>query len=271
MSYFAPFYGPALYDYYYQMGRQSAQLLVESIQRYLHPAMQILDVGTGTGFVAFALAPLLDRGQIVGIDADENALGLAQAKAQTQGLTNLTFQTGDALQLAFADDFFDLALANQIPLDQAKVLGEMARVTRPGGLVGVVRPNSPQGQVWQFFHDIACELARQHGQKPPEKIVYTRSDPSVIQAILHQIGLEVLELTEETVIDHNFDQFVLANLAQQHLPSFVAYTLQIDPQDTLALMKGLRDFLEVGERLFNEQYNRQLKHGCLVAIGRKPG
>jgi ubiquinone/menaquinone biosynthesis C-methylase UbiE len=92
--------------------------------------MQILDVGTGTGFVAFALAPLLQRGQIIGIDADENALVLARYKAQEHGLAHLTFQKGDALQLAFADASFDLALANQIPLDQEKVLGEMARVTR---------------------------------------------------------------------------------------------------------------------------------------------
>src|SRR5215217_7514247 len=121
MSYFATFYGPAIYDRYFQVGRQSAQLLVESIQRYLQPEMQILDVGTGTGFVAFALVPLLERGQIIGIDADENALVFAQYKAQKQGLANLTFQKGDALQLAFADNSFDLALANQIPLDQAKV------------------------------------------------------------------------------------------------------------------------------------------------------
>lgn len=271
MSYFAPLFGPAVYDRYFQMGQQSARLLVESVQSYLRPELQILDVGTGTGFVAFALAPLLDRGQIVGIDADEAALTLAQYKAQKQGASNITFQEGDALALAFADDSFDMVLANQIPLDQEKVLGEMARVTRPGGLVGVVRPNSPQTQLWQFLHDVATEIAMQGDQKPPEKIVYTRSDPDVIQAIFEQVGLAVIDMQQKGISSsNNFDQFLLSLLSQSQVPYVVSYTHQIDQQDTPAQMKGLLDFLEVGERLFNEQYHHKLVNQCLIAIGRKP-
>src|SRR4051794_35365277 len=107
MSYYTNLHGPAIYDRYFDDGQQSAQRLVQSVQEYLTPNMKVLDVGAGTGCVTFALAPLLERGQIIGIDADENAVLFAQYKAQKRGVPNVTFQKGDALQIGFADNTFD--------------------------------------------------------------------------------------------------------------------------------------------------------------------
>src|SRR6187401_1566570 len=110
MSFYANLHGPAIYDRYMDAGRQSADCLVQSVQEYLAPDMKILDVGAGTGYVTFALSPMLEHGQITGIDADGNAVIFAQYKAQKLGISNVTFQQGDALQLAFADDSFDIVL-----------------------------------------------------------------------------------------------------------------------------------------------------------------
>jgi len=251
-------------------GRQTAHHLVQSIQSYLTPGMKVLDVGAGTGNVTFALAPLLEHGQIVGIDADENAVVYAQYKAQKQGRPNITFQKGDALLLAFADSSFDMVVANQLPLDQEKVVAELTRVTRPGGIIGVARPNSPKTQLWNFLYDIACEIAGQSGIEPPEKIIYTRSDPAVIQAIFDQVGLEIIAMEEKAFIEGDLERSLLGLMVEAEFPLVVSYAAQIDENDTTAMIQGYLDFLEAREKVFYEKYNGKVERQCLIAVGRKP-
>jgi ubiquinone/menaquinone biosynthesis C-methylase UbiE len=100
-------------------------------------------VGTGTGFVAFEVASLIEDGHVVGIDAEEDALLLARHKAAKRGISNITFQAGDALDLEFEEHAFDVALANQVPIPLPDKLSELVRVLRPGGIVGIARPFSP--------------------------------------------------------------------------------------------------------------------------------
>src|SRR6185437_12275243 len=71
------------------------------------PGQRILDVATGTGMVAFALAA---RGpDVVGLDQSESMLGAARARlARTPALAgHLTFVAGEAERLPFGDGEFD--------------------------------------------------------------------------------------------------------------------------------------------------------------------
>jgi demethylmenaquinone methyltransferase/2-methoxy-6-polyprenyl-1,4-benzoquinol methylase len=110
------------------------------------PGMRILDVATGTGMVAFALAA---RGaEVVGLDQSEAMLGGAQERLRrTPELAGrMSFMLGEAETLPFADGEFD-ALSFTYLLryvdDRAATMRELARVVKPGGRVAMVEFGVP--------------------------------------------------------------------------------------------------------------------------------
>ena len=99
-----------------------------------------LDVGTGAGALAFALAPLV--GEVVGLDPVAELLELARARA----LPNTEFVEGDGTALPFPDASFDLAVTHRTLHHVAhakQVVAELARVTKPDGRVLVVDQLAP--------------------------------------------------------------------------------------------------------------------------------
>lgn len=106
-----------------------------------------LDVCTGTGDLAFALADRVGpNGSVIGVDFSEQMLGRATAKAAANGAP-ATFQVADALELPFGDSEFDgatVAFGARNLSDLDRGLAEMARVVRPGGRVVVLEITTPQ-------------------------------------------------------------------------------------------------------------------------------
>jgi len=91
-----------------------------------------LDVGCGTGALAYALAPLV--GEVVGVDADEDYLAAARRDAPA----GCTFVVGDAETLPFPYGDFDLVGCLRVLHHVRRpelVVAEIARVTRPGGRI----------------------------------------------------------------------------------------------------------------------------------------
>jgi demethylmenaquinone methyltransferase/2-methoxy-6-polyprenyl-1,4-benzoquinol methylase len=111
------------------------------------PGSTALDVATGTGDLAVALAR---RGaEVTGMDFAPAMLDLARKKAP-----GLRFEEGDALSLAYDDASFDAATVgfgarNFADLDRG--LAEMARVVRPGGRVVVLEITTPQKPPLSWF------------------------------------------------------------------------------------------------------------------------
>jgi demethylmenaquinone methyltransferase / 2-methoxy-6-polyprenyl-1,4-benzoquinol methylase len=109
----------------------------------LGPGDRALDVATGTGDLALALARRVGgTGEVVGSDFSEGMLALARRKDPS-----LRWEWGNALELPYADDEFDAATVgfgarNFSDLDRG--LAEMARVVRPGGRVVVLEITTPQ-------------------------------------------------------------------------------------------------------------------------------
>ncbi len=113
------------------------------------PGSRALDVATGTGDLAIALAGA--GATVVGSDFSEGMLDRARVKAP-----NLTWEWGDARELPYDDDTFDAATVgfgarNFGDLDAG--LREMARVVRPGGKVVVLEITTPtRPPLSTFFH-----------------------------------------------------------------------------------------------------------------------
>jgi ubiquinone/menaquinone biosynthesis C-methylase UbiE len=119
----------------------------------------VLDVGTGTGALASALEATVTSGEIVGIDPSEGFLSYAKKNAKSG---RVRFEVGDAQALKFKDASFDQTMAllvmNFIP-DHNKAIGEMRRVTRPGGIVSACVWDYNAGmEMLRFFWDEVVSL-----------------------------------------------------------------------------------------------------------------
>lgn len=100
--------------------------------------LTILDIGTGTGADAVALARLVGpRGRVVGLDRSADMLVEAGRRVQESALP-LEFAQGDASALSFGTNSFDRCRAERVLVhiaDPAGAVREMVRVTGPGGIV----------------------------------------------------------------------------------------------------------------------------------------
>lgn len=114
------------------IGRLVAESQERVITTFLAPIAQrrILDVGTGTGRAAIALAR---RGAMVtGVDASDEMLTVARRRAADAGVT-ATFGPGDAHSLPFDDGAFDAVICLRVLMHTPgwrQALGELCRVAR---------------------------------------------------------------------------------------------------------------------------------------------
>lgn len=95
---------------------------------------RILEVGVGTGI---SLPGYARTSRVTGIDISEDMLDKARARVRRQNLHNVdAIRVGDAEALDFADDSFDVVVAQYVVSAVAhpqRALDEFARVCRPGG------------------------------------------------------------------------------------------------------------------------------------------
>lgn len=125
--------------------RESGEAIAKSLG--ITSGMKILDVGCGDGTTALPEARL--GADVLGVDIAQNLVAAANKRVKDEGLANISFQEGDATNLAeLKDQSFDLTISifgvmfAPKPFDVAK---ELVRVTRPGGRVvmGNWIPNDP--------------------------------------------------------------------------------------------------------------------------------
>ena len=115
-----------------------------------HPALALLelsgevrclDVGSGLGEDARAMAEMT-RGLVVGIDSSRRMV--AEARSRSTGQRNVAFLMADARELPFAGGTFDAGWIKRTLMhlpDAANVVGELARVVRPGRRIVAVEPD----------------------------------------------------------------------------------------------------------------------------------
>jgi ubiquinone/menaquinone biosynthesis C-methylase UbiE len=93
------------------------------------PPRRVLDLGTGTGDGAFAVARRFPEAEVVGIDLAGSMIAEARRKTAPELTDRVRFEVGDASALACPDGEFELVvLSNMIPFSD-----ELARVVAPGG------------------------------------------------------------------------------------------------------------------------------------------
>lgn len=114
------------------------------------PGERILDVGCGTGNFSLKLAAAGAR--VTGVDPSQEMLAVARKRGAEEG-RGIEFLRTAGEELPFDDGSFDAAVTMatlEFVDDPEKVLGQMLRVTRPGGrvVVGTINRDSPWGELY---------------------------------------------------------------------------------------------------------------------------
>jgi SAM-dependent methyltransferase len=112
------------------------------------PADLALDVATGTGNTALALAPHVLR--VTGIDVAPAMLDQARSRAEAEQVRNAEFLTASAEELPFPDAQFTLVVSRHAPHHfhhLEKVLHEVRRVLKPSGRFVLADQISPSAEV----------------------------------------------------------------------------------------------------------------------------
>jgi SAM-dependent methyltransferase len=107
----------------------------------LQQGERVLDLGSGAGTDSLVAAQMVgERGQVTGIDMTAEILAKARAAAAAMGAVNVEFVHGEAEELPFEDDAFDVVISNGvidlIP-DKDAVFAELYRVLAPGGRIQI--------------------------------------------------------------------------------------------------------------------------------------
>jgi SAM-dependent methyltransferase len=116
----------------------------------LRPGEDVLDVATGTGNVALRAAA--EGANVVGLDLTPELFATAWRRMDESGVA-VDWVEGDAEELPFGDESFDAVLSVfgvQFAPRHEVVARELARVTRPGGRIGIVSW-TPEGQIGELF------------------------------------------------------------------------------------------------------------------------
>lgn len=133
---------------------------------HINSQSTVVDVGTGTGFVAAGLAP--NAGRVLGFDTSPEMLRVARSNLARLDVDNVELVESDLAQLPLPDGTVDAAVANMVlhhAPEPAAMIAEMARVTRPGGWVAVTDESehtyewmrSEHADVWLGFSEAQVE------------------------------------------------------------------------------------------------------------------
>lgn len=213
------------------------------------PTDLALDVATGTGNTALALAPFVRH--VVGLDLTREMLAHARRLTGERSIANAEWVLGDASRLPFADDSFDLYTVRAAPhhfTDFDGFLSEAMRVLKAGAGAAFVDCAAPPA-AREVLHDVEV-----------------RRDPSHVRSLtvtewterLERAGF-VVEVASSRELDWDFEDW-MGNMA-------VAPVLVTDLASVIESAEG-----EARDELHPERREGKLWHAywhCLIRA-RKP-
>jgi ubiquinone/menaquinone biosynthesis C-methylase UbiE len=133
---YTPGYSEAIRGF---MGHRTAEAHAGFFLPKLEAGWRVLDVGCGPGTITLGLARRVAPGSVVAIDVQDAQFAEARERAERDGL-HVDFRQASAYQMPFPDEHFDAVFCHAVLQhlsDPRTALGEMRRVLKRGGLIGV--------------------------------------------------------------------------------------------------------------------------------------
>lgn len=186
------------------------------------PGGSYLDIATGNGDVAFAIAGRQPAARVIGIDIADRAIARNRAAAKEQGRVNIEFRLADGRSIDFPDATFD-GIACRYALhhlpDVEAVLADARRALRPAGAFAVAdavrnprderdfinrfQALKPDGHVRIYSAAALVELFRAQGFEADERfgsaISFSRDLDAGTRDLIDRTPREILELYDVRV------------------------------------------------------------------------
>lgn len=166
------------------------------------PGVRLLDVGCGSGAVALAAAR---RGaKVLAVDLAPKMIELLEERARDKSVTGLKGRVMDGQNLDLHDDAFDVTTSlNGVSLfpDLVRGLGEMVRVTKPGGRVVVAAFGALEKAEFITLFVRALKMAEADFRPPPmdpPPLPFQVADPTKLREALAGAGLGSVEVDTVT-------------------------------------------------------------------------
>ena len=180
-------------NYEAYVGRWSKQVAARFVAWLeVPPEREWLDVGCGTGAVTRTIVVTREPQRVVALDRSEAFLQFAWAATDDE---RVSFQSGDAQDLPFDADAFDAAVSGLVlnfVSEPKRMVGEMARVVRPGGLVALyVWDYAGEMQMMRYFWDVVLETAP--SSRVDEGQRYPIANLTALHELFGQVGLREIE------------------------------------------------------------------------------
>lgn len=130
------------------------ELILRCIQ--VEPGMKILDLGTGSGYLAFPFAEKYKQVEVVGLDIVEKTLEENQRKAELDGINNLRFVSYDGMDFPFDDNSFDIVISryalHHFPAIH-DTFREISRVLKKNGIFFLSDPTPNDDDIERFVDE----------------------------------------------------------------------------------------------------------------------
>ena len=161
---------------------------------------RILDVGCGTGHLAFAVARRTGAGEVRGVDLAQPYIELARRHNED---ARIAFEVADACALPYTAQSFDRVLSllvlHFVP-EPGKAIAEMRRVAKPGAVVGAAVWDVRGGWVSnRMFFDTAAMLDPEAGARRARNYTRPMTRPGELAKAWREAGFKGVEETTLTI------------------------------------------------------------------------
>ncbi|MFJ2029120.1 class I SAM-dependent methyltransferase [Streptosporangium sp. NPDC087985] len=232
---------------------------------------RLLDVGCGNGQVTRLAARRARLGHATGIDLSAPMLQRARATAAGEGITNVTFEQGDAQIHPFPAAGFDVAVSRfgiMFFADPVAAFANIGRALRPGGRLAFLSMRE------MSHHDLGGVFAAM-AEHLPQRLVFTEpggpgpeslADPAHIQEVLTGAGFEKVT---STAVDAPQVWGRNAEDAGDFLGAWGPVRFLLDQVDQAAATRA-RDALTAALRPYEEPDAVRLRGAALLVTAVRP-
>lgn len=159
----------------------------------------VLDVATGTGNAALAIASYVPQGRVVGIDFSPGMLEQARRKAASLNVRNIEFMEADMRTLAFPNHAFDAAVCAFgifFVEDMEAQLSHIADVVKPGGIIAI---SGFQENYFQPLRDLLVSRLTSYGIQMPAQTWKSIAAETGCRQLFERVGLKNIKVESKNI------------------------------------------------------------------------
>ena len=202
-------------------------------QAGIRPGMHCLEIGCGSGDVAFDLARIVGpKGKVVAIDIDEIKLQLAREEATRQDLTNLEFRFADILTNGLEKfDFVHARFVLTHLAEPQKALDKVWQAIHPGGVLAVEDADfrghfcCPESAAFSRYVELYTETAQRRGA---DSNIGPRLPGLLVKAGFQTVQIKVVQLAAMSDESKLMAPLTMENIADSVLTEGLASRAEVD-------------------------------------------